>query len=155
MNDTGSMTNSTPEWRMADGTKVMDEVRVLHFLDFGKARLGTLEWPRGVHDDARAGRAQIRGRCRANVDGGGFYRCCWISRASRPGGVVALCSVASSNNDASVGGGRKPVDEPRTEYAGSSHDHDPRHDKSFCVTTNRLRSAGVGTRQVSRLPNKR
>ena len=27
------------EWRMADGTKIMDEARVIHFHDFGKARL--------------------------------------------------------------------------------------------------------------------
>jgi hypothetical protein len=31
------------EWRMADGTKIMDEARVLHFHDFGKARLIVLD----------------------------------------------------------------------------------------------------------------
>jgi hypothetical protein len=31
------------EWRMADGTKIMDETRVIHFYDLGKARLLVLD----------------------------------------------------------------------------------------------------------------
>ncbi len=31
------------EWRMADGTKIMDEARVLHFFNIGKARLVVLD----------------------------------------------------------------------------------------------------------------
>lgn len=31
------------EWRLADGTKIMDETRVLHFHNFGKARLIVLD----------------------------------------------------------------------------------------------------------------
>jgi hypothetical protein len=68
------------EWRAADGTKIMDEERVIHFYDFGKARLVVLDIDLGASvcpitfGDTKEGSMGIRINDQIRSDIGATYK---------------------------------------------------------------------------------